>query len=300
LAIHAGLGRLSMAKAAAEAQLMDAHIDPFRTLAWRFERARALREQQRRAARCDDIWVRRALSWLRAPRRQQPWHSAIAAAHALYEANSFPRWSVEAWLLTEEPTPVVAVACSLPVEVVHAFAHLFFDISAGLHAPSWLCLRVLPRRCSVVGIPPGDTASLLKLVALRGGKLALKQTLRVLAEPRRTSRPRTGQELDEALSDLSCRFALFLHTLPASAFRQPALSIFLRVAQALAELHRSVDAASQPGPLDLVRREVQEVLLPPMGAGQASPTTVDDLALRLGQLEDIVERLESLQFARAA
>jgi hypothetical protein len=279
---------------------MDAHPDPFRNLAWRYERARALHEQQRRAARQDDVWVRRALSWLRSPARRAPWHSSIKAAHALYEEDALPRWRLEGWVLTGLPQSEVAARCSLPAECVEAYEQVFFDVRSGLTARSWLNHRTLPPRSWLYGFRRGDTASLLKWAALTGGPLILEQVQRVLTTPRRTTPLRTVDELEEALCDLSCRFALLLHTLPLRAFLPPTREVILQVSQALLDLQRHVDAAGQANPLEQVRREVQEQMLPPLAVGQASPPPVDEVVVRLGQLDDIVDRLGHLQFARAA
>ncbi len=260
-----------------------------------------LRGQGRRASRRDDVWVRRALAWLRSPSRKQPWHQVIAQAHALYQQDGLTRWHLEARLLTHQPLHEVAACCSLSPATVEAYAALFFDVRDHLGARDWLHHRALPPGYWLDGFRRDDVRSLLRLAALRGGPLVLDRALRVLTSVGGTAPPRPASldQLAEALDDLHCRVWLVVQTLPLAAFRLPLLGTLQQLCQALQDLDHCIDQAACPGPLDLVRREMCAELV---GAptGEHPPGTMDGLVVRLHGLGVAVEHLERLALLRAA
>jgi hypothetical protein len=227
----------------------------------------------------------------------------MAEAWALYQTNDLRRWHLEARLLTEEPVVGVARRCDLQPAVVEAYMEIFFDVRSRPGACDWLAHRVLPPRWAVLGIHPGDTATLLKLAALKGGPLALDQALRTLSR-RGCNKGRDQLDLyglAEASVDLACRFSLLLETLPLSAFRPPFLDALQMLAQALSDLQFAVESACRPGPLDAVRDELRGALLGCSSAPRdAEPDVLPGLAARLAQLEVVIDQLTTFSFAVAA
>jgi hypothetical protein len=227
----------------------------------------------------------------------------VAEAWALYKANDMNRWHVEARLVTDQPVEEVAARCSLLSSTVDAYEKLFFDVRSRPAAGDWLAHRVLPPRWAVLGIHPGDTATLLKLAALKGGPLALDQALRTLTR-RGCNKGRDQLDLyglAEASVDLACRLSLLLETLPLSAFRPPFLNALQMLAQAVSDLQFAVESACWPGPMDAVRDELRGALLGRSCApGGAAPDVLPGLAARLAQLEVVIDQLTTFSFAVAA
>jgi hypothetical protein len=227
----------------------------------------------------------------------------VAEACALHQANDLNRWHLEARVLTAQPVEEVARHCALQPAVVEVYTAIYFDVTSRLAACDWLAHRVLPRRCSVLGINPTDTGGLLKVMALTGGPLALDRAIRVI------TRPRAGQHLEkpdmgaaaEAAIDLACRFSMLLHTLPVAAFRTPLLGALEYVSEALGELQHAIESACRPGPLDVVRDELRGTLLGCSYAPQgAAPEVLPGLAARMAQLEGLVDRFATFSIARAS
>lgn len=126
---------------------------PFRSPAWRWERACWLREPGRRlSAHIDDEWVDRARDFLARgptqgePSRRRPTALDPAIQEALdlwHEQEPQKRWLVEGLLLTDVPIEEVARRGSLPVAAVQAFHELFFDVRASLAASDWVLTQAI-------------------------------------------------------------------------------------------------------------------------------------------------------------
>jgi hypothetical protein len=127
---------------------------PFRSPAWRWERAHWLYEHGGPTDnRIDDDWVARARDFLAARGRQaeaqptprQRAHDAhIQAALDLWEADPpAARRRVEAHLLTGAPLNDVARICTLPVDVVESYHDFFFDVRPRLRATDWIMLHAV-------------------------------------------------------------------------------------------------------------------------------------------------------------
>jgi hypothetical protein len=230
-------------------------VGPLLSLNWRFQRARLLHDARRRPGRKDDFWVRSALTWLRHQDHQERWAGpagkqeqvrTVGEAHALSVTDALPRWKLEAWLLTDASLEEVGQHCSLTPTTVETYGALFFDIRSRAKARGWVIHRVLPPGWSLLGLQPGDIASQLKLVALKGGALALEQAMHVLTLAN-SPLERIESDLEglrKACSDLLCRFALLLYTLPLSAFRPPSLVILEALSRRLTDLQHALDLGS--------------------------------------------------------
>jgi hypothetical protein len=157
---------------------------PFRSPAWRWDRANWLYEHGGRAdKRIDDDWVAGARDFLAAGGRQAearptPRRRAddphIQAALNLWRAEPpTPRWQVEARLLTGAPLDEVAHLCELLVEVVETYHHLFFDVRPRLRATDWVMFHAVGT-CYYQGFAGLPLGSVWKWAAYTAGPHALE------------------------------------------------------------------------------------------------------------------------------
>jgi hypothetical protein len=159
---------------------------------WRWLRAAALAADGRPIPGHYDARTRQAVRFARALHgcaddaarakltRRRP---ALAAAHALYAAEpSWPRWELEAWLLTDEPIEQIAVRMEMHDDVVATYHDLFFDVRGRLQAKDWVAHHVpggeahrRPDRC--------DPGVLLKLYGYHFGAVVLESLLAYFRAP---------------------------------------------------------------------------------------------------------------------
>jgi hypothetical protein len=157
---------------------------PFRSPAWRWERATWLYEHGGRTDnRIDDEWVARARDFLaaggrqaeaRPTRRHRADDRHIQAGLDLRQADPpAARWWLEAHLLTGSPLGDVAHLCTLPVEVVESYHQLLFDVRQRLRATDWIMLHAVGTYCwkGFAGLPVG---AVWKWVAYTAGPRALE------------------------------------------------------------------------------------------------------------------------------
>jgi hypothetical protein len=111
----------------------------FRPPSWRYLMAQQLADgRQRLSFRVDDRRTREAARLLRAldrcpgaagQRRQALRRPELLRAWQVHTAaDPFPRWALEAWLLTDEPLGRVARECDLPLQAVEWYHEVFFHV----------------------------------------------------------------------------------------------------------------------------------------------------------------------------
>ncbi len=234
-----------------------------RSPAWRWLRAVDLADSDRRVVQgSDDKHVRAAVRFVRAlelvrsdrvKARLARRFPALHAAHALYAAGpSWPRWELEARLLTDESFDRIGDRLGLSGATVEAYHDVFFDVRGRLDTYDWVAHHVLGRKVRV-GLTEDDIDLVLKLYAYQGGVVVLDDLLAYYREP---PDPSVRTEVLDADARAALRAKLMIRSsilargLPAdgpSALRwvdvlQRAVDKLLR-AEAEASLVRMLDAA---------------------------------------------------------
>jgi hypothetical protein len=107
----------------------------------------------------------------------------LAAAHSLSIADSnWPRWELEARLLTEQPFEQIATRLGTNAAAIVAYHDVFFNVRHRLHATDWVANHVIKTRASM-GLRVPDAGQLLKHAAYTGGVLALESLLDFFRNP---------------------------------------------------------------------------------------------------------------------
>jgi hypothetical protein len=175
---------------------------PFRSPAWRWERATWLYEHGGPTdKRIDDAWVARARDFLaargrraqaRPTRRRRADDAHIQAALDLWQADPpAPRWRLEAHLLTGAPLDEVTRLCDLSVEVIETFHQLFFEVRPRLRATDWIMMHAVGTYWlkGFAGLPIG---ALWKWAAYTAGPRALEVVVALTTEARLPAWVREG------------------------------------------------------------------------------------------------------------
>jgi hypothetical protein len=107
----------------------------------------------------------------------------LGEAYALYtEEPSWPRWELEARLLTDQPLDEIAVRLDTSPAVVDAYHATFFDVRGRLRARGWVANHV-PGLGEHVPLVEEDVGGLLKLYAYTGGPTVLDALLEYFQAP---------------------------------------------------------------------------------------------------------------------
>ena len=149
---------------------------------WRWLQAQSLIDQNANPdPKVDDAWVldaRNAISGCAAG----PKISAINEALAVWRDGSLERrWELEARLLTDESLEQIARKGELTVDVVEAFAELFFAVRARRKATDWLMRRAVEYN-PITGFTGPLPGALWKYVALTDGTAALELVIAVTTD----------------------------------------------------------------------------------------------------------------------
>src|SRR5262245_27772616 len=146
----------------------DVGLDPCLPLDWRAERARRLCLAGRRACKRDDVWVRVAAQYLHWRAKQVKANGVLAIpadlaslhrAWEIVEGPPWPRWRLEAWLLTGAPLEEVARACEVDPGTAEAYARVHFDVLDSLEARDHVAVNALPWGAAL-RIEPDDIGGL--------------------------------------------------------------------------------------------------------------------------------------------
>jgi hypothetical protein len=164
-----------------------AKVNPFRTLSWRWDRARRLAEEgQDYSLATDDRETGCALEYLQASRscdthaqRQKLAEKMpeIHKAHEIHKQGGSLKWVLEAFLLTEETSETIGRRLGLPTAVVDWYEQLFFCVRDRLSARDWVVLVAIGMKFVRAEVTKEDVDLLLKWLAYAGGPLVLETYL---------------------------------------------------------------------------------------------------------------------------
>lgn len=167
-------------------------VDPFRPLAWRWERALCLvKEDRPLSPRRGDPPTVRAARYLKAFNRCQTDRERvavtrrfadIATARGIYEEGDVIRWLIEARFLARQSVAEIAKHASLTVPAVEAYESLFFNVADVLDATGYIMFHTM-RRFVGVELRETDGDVVLKLIAYHGGPAALDAAIPFLLAP---------------------------------------------------------------------------------------------------------------------
>jgi hypothetical protein len=131
----------------------------------------------------DDPWLKEAVEFWAITKRgwgdQEPTslQRAILAAHNMNQSGALERDLVEARLLVAESPEEIAQSTGIDVDVVSAYANLFFDVSSIERRFAWSTAEMLGRGANIRRPTLGGV---LKNVAYYGGKAALEAAIDVV------------------------------------------------------------------------------------------------------------------------
>jgi hypothetical protein len=260
--------------------LLDLSPDcPWRPAGWRWELAMLRVRGERRLRRLDDVWARRAARFLRHAARRGRAHAesldpAVTAALRLRgEPDGRDRLAIECHVLTGLDVSEIAARVGLPVEVVAAYAELFFDVRSYLTAPDRVVLTAIDPGASLHDGTAGP-AVVARLLSFIGGPLVAEAVLDLLAadpvrEPPVLLGPSGGADIAS-----SFRSILAVLSMPVDERSGP---LFLRLARRLWEIERD-ESARSASPLAAPVMTVSDVLASPI-VPEAAPGNVWDVGI---------------------
>ncbi len=184
------------------------HVNnPFRSPAWRWDRALSFSRRRLRVHRRGDEWIVRAHRLIvetanrgQYSARTKRCETDLAVKQALdiwRDGQSAKRWKLEALLLTQLPLEEIAIRCDTRVTTVEAYHELFFHVRPFVAARDWLMLKAV--RCGPWNGFAGDVGGLWRYAAFIGGPIVLDAVIAIT-----TSRPLPNY-IAEALGNKSGR-----------------------------------------------------------------------------------------------
>jgi hypothetical protein len=217
---------------------------PFRPPDWRWKLAnRLLVEKLPRRPETKDPWVRRiarhlrpgrVVEGLRSPRRASYDHVLAEASAIRFAADPLIGGEVEAWVLTGEPTPVVAGLSGLDEPVVEAYERCFFDVRPKLEAWSYV-IHIVIGPGVYEGFRLDDLPSIWKMIAYFRGRYSLAVTLQAFPGTRLRPWPDWYEASPEEQARLieACRGAVLARCLPRVLSSAKDLELILELLAAL-------------------------------------------------------------------
>lgn len=227
---------------------------PFRPPDWRWQKARLLREQGRRASRRrDDEWVtvarnfqgavaRCANDWQLADLAEQ--FPALVDARQLAEQDGVQsfKWELEARLLANESPDRIAERMVLPATTVRAYEALFFNVQDRLRHLSWIVHAVFGRSIHA-GLNERQYDLLWKMYGYFGGAHLVDFMVDTFGDAGKAAGPdkvRAWLENDQRES-LARKAAIAARTIPVNSYTQPAI---LEIAQKYYEIEKAAGTAA--------------------------------------------------------
>jgi hypothetical protein len=99
---------------------------------------------------------------------------SVAEAFALFHAeDTSRRWRLEAYLLTHEPLEQIASHCSFSMDLLEAYAQIFFDVRPYFASTDWILVQVIGTSW-LQGFAGQSLGSLWKFFAYTSGARALE------------------------------------------------------------------------------------------------------------------------------
>jgi hypothetical protein len=250
---------------------------PYRSPAWRWERAWDLVQAGRHfSRRRDDELTRRAMAYLRDLRRCREdrrvkralTYPDVHAALRLHEQGGNTAVEVQARLLARQSFDEVARHTSVPVEAVKMYESLFFQVTDRLDARDWVTSQAVGW-WEFNPATGRDPATVLRGFAYHGGPLLLDAALPYLLGDRLALQPGHDPTTAEGRLDRFLRLTVLLEMLPWGA--QTDTKLFQMHAERLADARKAV---SQRPIEPVVARNATKVLetiaaeAPQQGLGQ--------------------------------
>lgn len=227
---------------------------PFRPPDWRWQKARLLREQNRRASRRrDDPWVATARAFQAAAARcPDDWalaalaeqYPALVDARQLAEQDGVQsfRWELEARLLANDGPARIAERMVIPAATVVAYEALFFNVQDRLRHRSWVVHAVLGRSMHA-GLNERQYDLLWKMFGYFGGPHLIDFMVDTFGDAGKAAGPdkvRAWLENDQRES-LARKAAVAARTIPVNSYTQPAI---LEIAQKYYEIEKAAGSAA--------------------------------------------------------
>ncbi len=201
-----------------------------------------LAESLPRRPETEDLWVRRIARHLRHCRveeglrlpRRASYDRVVAEASAIrFAGDPLIGGELEAWILTGEPTPVVAELAGLDEPVVEAYEQCFFDVRPKLEASSYI-IHIAIGPDLYEGFRLDNLPPIWKLIAYFRGRYMLAVTLQAFPGTRIRPWPDWYEASPEERAMLieACRRAVFTRCLGrvVSSVRDLRLVLELRAA----------------------------------------------------------------------
>jgi hypothetical protein len=145
---------------------------PFRVPEWRWSRATHLNQTDRRLdRRMDDEWVKHARDAQRRGRSNSQ-AATVRVAHEIWKGDPDRRGEMEARLLAGDDDAAIAARMALPIEVIDAYAKVFFDVrpAVAAGASDWVLAEAVGYTPFLGFTRPLPWAS-WRLAAVSGGSL---------------------------------------------------------------------------------------------------------------------------------
>lgn len=240
---------------------------PFRPPDWRWQKARLLREQNRRASRRrDDEWVQAARTFQAAVARcPNDWaladlaeqYPALVDARQLAEQDGVQsfKWELEARLLANDGPDRIAERMLIPANTVRAYEALFFNVSDRLRHRSWIVHSVFGRSVHA-GLNERQYDLLWKMYGFFGGTHLIDFMVDTFGETGKAAGPdkvRAWLEDDQRAS-LARKGAIAARTIPVNSYTQPAI---LELTQKYYEIEK---AAGNAGSQSVVMGLINDVM----------------------------------------
>lgn len=236
---------------------------PFRPPDWRWQKARLLREQNRRASRRrDDPWVTIARAFQgEVARCPNDWaladladkYPALIDARQLAEQDGVQsfRWELEARLLANDSPDRIAERMLIPAETARAYEALFFNVQDRLRHRSWVVHAVFGRSIHA-GLNERQYDLLWKMYGFFGGTNLIDFMVDTFGDVGKAAGPDKVRAwlADDERSSLARKGAIAARTIPVNSYTQPAI---LEITQKYYEIEKAAgNAGSQSVVLGLI------------------------------------------------
>lgn len=175
----------------------------------------------------------------------------LAQARAIYDANTVPRWELEAYILSGESNEEVAARLGLSPRTVATYVLLFFDLRAYIAEPEWLIGKMFPG--FTLKFQDHQLREFWAWVGLWGGPILLR---RHVAEFRAAWQPHSAPLLrvylrEDAPVSLNSQAFVASFLLPGNTKTVP---IIFETHLGLIEAERESDPARQKELIDQLKR----------------------------------------------
>lgn len=269
---------------------------PFRPPDWRWQKAKLLREQNRRVTRRrDDEWIATARTFqTEAARCRNDWdllelaerYPALVDARSMYEQDGSQafRWELEARLLSRDSADRIAHRLAISTDVVRAYEALFFNVQDRIDNRGYIVHAVLGRSIHA-GLSERQFDLLWKMFGYFGGPPVLDVVVDTFADsgPASSSDKAKAWLEDDQRFSLSRKAAIAARTIPVNSYTQPQI---LEIAQKYYEIEK----ASSSGGSNVVIQMLNDVMTS-LPWSVANGTVDNPLPVMSGQIDGFAAEL---------